>query len=308
MIHSDLPPLPLLIPFEAAARLGSFKQAAAELNITPSAVSQQIRNLEAALSVRLFERRPRAIELTPAGAEFLSGIRAGLVEIGRATRYLQRTSSKVLRVSMMPFIAYDLAIPRMPDFRARCPGVELHVEASMALADLVSQQVDAAVRIGTGPWPGLQSHHLGDLLATPVCSPEMAREIRSMADLHARPLICIRSRREQTIDKWGHPTTGADAGPVLTFESYFETIRAAEEGYGYAEGLFPITTGRVLSGRLAVPLAVRVPISEALYLVHQPGDESRPGMSELHAWLAASVVELPQLPPGRRDGASAGKQ
>ena len=88
---------------------------------------------------------------------------------------------------------------------------------------------------------------------------------------------------------------------MLTFESYFETIRAAEEGHGYAEGLFPITSGRSLSGRLTAPLAARVPISEALYLVHQPGDESRPGMKELHDWLATSLAELPDLPPSRAE-------
>src|SRR5262245_6976640 len=136
MQFRDLPPLHFLPAFEAAGRLGSFKAAAAELHVTPPAISQQLKAVEDALGVALFERRGRSVRLTPAGEAYLRDVQQLLSEAASATRRVrQRSSQRVLRVSMPDFVAYDFMLARLSQFRAAFPGIELSVEASPRIID-----------------------------------------------------------------------------------------------------------------------------------------------------------------------------
>ena len=180
-----LPPLPALRAFEAAARHGSFKQAAAELCVTPAAVSQQIKALEAYLGAPLFRRLPRALVLTEAGQLMLPRVRDGLDALIAAVELVQARPEEGLTVHAPPSFAQRWMVPRLSRFAAACPDVALRLAGDMSNIDGPGNGPEAmlgsardsgnavAVRFGTGSYPGFHS----DLLLQPeyvlVCSPEL---------------------------------------------------------------------------------------------------------------------------------------
>ncbi len=295
-----LPPLHFLPAFEAAGRLGSIKAAAAQLHVTPSAVSQQLKVIEDALSTKLFERRGARIKLTAEGAVYLQEVRDALSDIARASHRLRsRSRACVLRLSTADFIACEFLLPRLAAFRSAFPGVELSLRTTTRVVDFERAQVDAAIRIGDGPWPGLLAHVLGSGFVTPVCSQEQAQTIRSSAELRAQTLIELRGQERRGFH---HLVARHDtAGPrqLLTFDNYIETMRAAEQGLGVALGLFPLTSHWVLDGRLAVPLPVRLPLTAKICFVHRTRDRDAPLYARLTEWLRDQYAALPDLPAGR---------
>jgi LysR family glycine cleavage system transcriptional activator len=300
MSFRNLPPLHFLPAFEAAGRLGSFKAAAAELHVTPSALSQQIKAVEDALQTALFERRTRAIRLTAQGANYLQEIQEALTAIASASRRLhQRSAGRILRLSTADFIAYEFILPRLSAFRARFPGLELSLEATSRVVDFATSDVDAAIRIAEGPWHGLVSHAVGDALVAPVCSPALARTIRTIAQLRGQTLIEMRGQERRGWKPFMSKQGQREPLKLLTFDTYLETMRAAEQGLGVAFGLFPMTMDWVGSGRLAVPLPLRLRFSGEISFVHRRTDARDPLFAELLAWLREQYAAMPALPAGR---------
>jgi LysR family glycine cleavage system transcriptional activator len=296
----DLPPLAMLPAFECAARLGSFKAAALALHVTPSAVSQQIKALEEALGFALFERLGRAVRLTRDGQEYLRDVQHALIDLSSATRRLRRREpSNVLRVSTMDFVAYEFLIPQLAAFRERFPQLELRVETSTGLVDLQHGDFDAALRLGGGPYVGLTSIPLAPLDCAIVCSPQRARTIHHETDVLDHPLIELRGQEARGwhafARRLGHAGKHAQ---ILTLETYYETVCAAEQGVGLAFGLFPLTSDWVRKGRLAVPAEKRVPLPGGIQFLFREGDP-RPELQAIATWLHEQLAKLPRLPAGR---------
>jgi LysR family glycine cleavage system transcriptional activator len=300
MQFRDLPPLHFLPAFEAVGRLGSVKAAAAELHLTASAISQQLKAIEETLGITLFERRARAIGLTAVGAVYLGEIQRSLSEIAGATRRLrQRSVGRVLRLSMADFLAYEFILPRLSLFRARFPGLELSLEATPRLVDFATCDIDAAIRIADGPWSGLVSEAIGDAFVAPVCSAQLARKITSIAQLCDQTLIEMRGQEKRGWKAFMKKQAEGEPLRLLSFEGYLEIMRAAEQGLGVAFGLFPFTTDWVTSGRLAVPLALRVPFAGKICFVYRKADTRDPLYGQLADWLREQYQALPVLPSGR---------
>ena len=169
----DLPPLNALRAFEVAGRRLNFRVAADELGVTQGAVAQQVRALEAHLGLALFQRLPRGLALTPPGASYLADVTRALDILGEATaRLLARTDA--VTISVTPTFAAKVLIPRLADFNAALPGVELRIVATEALSDFDRDQVDIAVRLTHPPFPAKQEARLlfrQDLVA--VASPHL---------------------------------------------------------------------------------------------------------------------------------------
>jgi LysR family glycine cleavage system transcriptional activator len=299
MNQKELPPLALLPAFEAAGRLGTFKDAASELHVTPSAISQQIKALEDALGVALFVRHGRTVVLSQEGEEYLRDVRQLLVDLSSATRRLRRRGDKnTLRISTMDFVAYEFLIPRLPAFRARFPGVELRIESSSSLVDFETSDFDAALRLGGALVPGLTVTLLGQLFATPVCTNAIAGELRDGELEFKHPLIELRGQEHRGWHALMKSRGVKKRPPVTTLETYYETVRAAEQGLGVAFGVFPITTHWVSSGRLAVPHSIRVPLAGGAMWMYRASDP-RPVLAEIGEWLREQYEMLPELPSGR---------
>lgn len=296
MAHMNVPPIQLLYAFEAAARCGSFKRAAAELHVTPSAVSQQVKTLEDQLGMSLFHRLPRAVTLSDAGAAFFAVAAETLACYRRgAERFLAAHTQTPLRVSMQPFIAYELAIPQLHVFHRAHPHIDLRLETSSTLADIPGGEVDAGVRFGVGPWPGLAATRLCAVTAGLVCAP-------ALVDSHNRllptvladgMLVMVPSMKARVRERLVAADLGARLPPRdLVLDTFLATMHAAEQGLGVAVALFPIAERWLRSGRLVAPWPARFPLKETYRFVCRHADANTPRMVAVRRWLQQLFAEL----------------
>src|ERR1700745_4360912 len=175
-MNSRLPSLNGLRAFEAAARHLSFTLAAAELNVTQTAISHQIRRLEQELGVRLFIRQNRSLTLTPEAREYLPGIRAAFNDLRLATdRLLRKDGDRVLTVSTLASFAAKWLLPRLSTFPHAHPEIAVRITSSPSLVDFRRDDVDAAIRYGRGHWPGLRADWLTADELFPGCSPALLK-------------------------------------------------------------------------------------------------------------------------------------
>ena len=281
----DLPPLPPLLAFDAAARTGSFKLAAQALCLTPSAVSQQIKALEDAIGAALFERSPGAVKLSAAGREYAQVVAVALDTLRRGTLRLREKPHRTpLRLTVDPFVAQELLIPSLAQFARSHPQFEIILESESAVVDLRNAQLDAGLRCGVGPWPGLHHEIVATMEVTPVAAPALLarRPIRRPSDLSEHTLIQVQG----TNDYWGETARILDfeVGERLTFNTFQETVQAAVHGMGVAFGIFPILDRMLLDHRLVAPLSVcwdQFPFQ----LVCRPEDVAMPGIVALRELL-----------------------
>ena len=295
-----LPPLNFLPTIEAAARLGSFRAAAAELHLTPSAVSQQIRAVETALGAELFARTGRTVALTAQGQAYCEEVRRALRDLSDAGRRVRsRATTRILRLATVDFLAHEFLIPRLTAFQKTFPSIELRIEASMKVVDLQSSELDAALRVRGRAGSGLTSIPIGPVVATPVCAPEIAKRLHAPRDLPRETLIEMRGAGTDIWVSYLKRHGSNEDVRVLTFEGYLETLTAAARGLGVAFGLFPMTSEWVLDGRIAVPFAMRMPIEGGVYLVHRANDPRAALLAEMAEWLREQYAAVPLLPEGR---------
>lgn len=232
-----LPSLIALQMLECAARLGSFTRAAAELNVTESAISRQIQALEERLGVRFFERVRQRVVLTPDGDRYVREIRAELKAIERATKDLASRAGgmEVLELAVVPTFATQWLIPRLAGFRAEHPRIVVNIHARPEPFHFTDSLFDAAIYFGDGPWDG---HPSAMLLAEgpsiPVCSPQLLQgtRLRRREDLLKLPLLHLASRPDAWPDWFG----GDD-----------ETIRRRAR-LGPRYDLFTMVTGAAICG------------------------------------------------------------
>lgn len=302
MRYDQLPPLAFLPTLEAAGRLGSFKSAAEALHITPSAVSQQIRAVEEALKVQLFERHGRAVVLTPRGERYLRDVRQVLRELVDAGQRLhQRSEREPFRMETEAFVAHEFLLPRISALRRLFPQLDVRLESETKVTDLENSDIDAAIRAGAGPWPGdVLTHPFGVMEAALVCAPQLASHIRVLGDLEKQSILEVRQLSHRGLSS-GLRSRGLKIDParVQLFETYYDVLRAAEHGLGAAIGVFPLTTHLVLQGKLAVPFEERSRLPGFMAVVHRRRDEQRFPYGPLVDWLRKEYDALEPLPPGR---------
>jgi len=190
-----LPPLNALKAFEAAGRHLSFTKAAAELNVTPAAVSHQVKALEELLDVRLFRRLTRALRLTDAGQAALPTLSQGFSALAEGVEQMRaQAESGVLTISVSPSFGALWLVPRLERFRRRHPEIEIRIDGTDRRVDLLRDEVDVALRYGPGGYEGVGVDWLFGQVNTPVCSPTLlrgARPLRQPEDLRHQTLLHI---------------------------------------------------------------------------------------------------------------------
>ncbi len=239
MSKLNLPPLDLVLPFEAAARLGSFTRAAEELNVTQSAVSQRVRRLEEQLGIRLFVRRHRKIELTASGRELLNGATVALGHLAAATESLRHGERhRRLGLATDTAIASLWLLPRLARFRQ----AHADIVVDLTVSDLEAACLDAEVAIlhGSGDWPGYQCRLLFADKIYPVCAPAYLQRnrVECPADLLTQDLIDLDYQLWNWMN-WGIWLTERGLDPsgtrrVFQSNSYPAVIAAARAGWGVA--------------------------------------------------------------------------
>ena len=289
------PPIQLLAAFEAASRLNSFKKAAAELSITASAISQQVKQLEAFLDVQLFQRLTRKVVLTESGRAFQRVAENTLASYQTGYDAFQQQFSKpTIRLNVIEFVAFELIIPGLHEFRALNPDIDLRVETSMALVDFEREPVDAAVRFGDGNWEGLETYLLSECQSALVASRSLleSQPIKSIIDLEGHTLIHTRS----TEDDWQKVATNMGVQKItgkneLVMDSYLAAMKAAEAGLGIAIGLFPLNNQWLRQGRL-VTVSKPIAIPYKNYFVFRKNDKKRAQLERCYLWIKKRYQEL----------------
>jgi LysR family glycine cleavage system transcriptional activator len=291
-----LPSLNGLRAFEAAARHLSFTLAAAELNVTQTAISHQIRRLEQELGVKLFVRQNRALTLTAEAQEYLPGVRAAFNDLKLATdRLLRKDSDHVLTVSTLASLAAKWLLPKLSAFQEAHPGIDVHITTSTNLVDFRSGDVDAAIRYGRGQWPGLRADWLMADELFPVCSPallEGSKPLQRPEDLADHVLLHTSAANNDDWRLWltaaGLPTN-LSKQPGITFDLVLMTVQAAIDGMGVAMGRTSYVEADIAKGRLVVPFNIALPTDAGFYLVSPEARADAPKLSAFRHWLRASI-------------------
>ena len=283
-----LPSLSALRAFEAAARLRSFKQAAAELSVTATAISHRIRVLEDHLERPLFVRKVRAVELTAEGQTLLAAASSGFQTIAMALQQVRRPDRASVTLSTTPAFATKWLVPRLAAFQSAHPGIDLHVHASNAPVDLNAGTAGLAIRYGHGPYPGVIARLLRQDRFAPVASPVLRRATRQ--DAAHWPLIHFDWHRpppvELTWAAWARKAgvDPADLSAGIRYSEESHAIQAALAGQGVALLSLVLVEEELRLGLLRV---VAEPALEAMaYHVLKPARRPVPeAVSVVEDWL-----------------------
>ena len=287
-MNGRLPSLSGLRAFEAAARHLSVTLAAGELNVTPGAVSLQIRDLEQSLSVRLFDRLPRQLRLTEDGEGYFKAMRSAFRLMREATdELLARARPTTLSISCTPTFAAQWLVPRLPNFEERLSGIDIRISASNRLVDFVRDGVDIAIRHGFGRYEGLVSERLLDDNLVPVIAPALRETLALDAPVDLVNHVLIHDVHRQDWRLWleAMGVTGIDAmrGPV--FSDSNGAIEAVKAGDGVALVRLSLVAREIQERRLVAPFSRGVSTGLAYYIVYPPGALDRPAVTALRQWL-----------------------
>jgi LysR family glycine cleavage system transcriptional activator len=261
--RDSLPPLNALRNFEAVARHGSFAAAAADLHVTHWAVGKQIRLLEDWFGVPLFERRARGVALTDEGAALLQDVSSTFERLAAAAARVRRDESArrvsgIVRVNALASFALCWLLPRLSDFHARYPDIELRLSTTSRKLRYISEAFDVGVRSGHEQAAGLISRTLMADVRLPACSPALLRAhpIQEVADLRHHTLLHSASTRAA----WPHWLREAGAPDLraarhVEFDHAYLQLAAAVEGLGVTLASLPLIERDIAAGRLVCPIA-----------------------------------------------------
>jgi LysR family glycine cleavage system transcriptional activator len=284
-----MPSLRALRAFQVAGQHLSFKVAAAELYLSASAVSHQVKNLETFLGIDLFVRKTRALEFTEAGRkyhEYLAGMFARLE--AETHQLLAEYGRGIIRLCVPPFFASELLLPRMDEFQSLMPKTDIRVMTQPSLMQLHPPDADVSVLLGTGDWPGLRAFPLFSRRILTACSPALkqAERIRSFSDLDGQTLI-VHENRPNSWANWANSLgiRPPRAGKIFRFDSMAAVVQAAAEGVGVAIVSWPLSSRWFESGALVRALDDETDTEEDFYLAYRPEETAREEVASLIEWM-----------------------
>lgn len=289
-----LPPLGAVEAFAVAARTLSFTEAARELNLTTSAVSRRIAALEADLDARLFHRLNRALRLTAAGEKYLAAI-GPAIEALRAASAAIRPSARGARLTLcvVPSFATLWLLPRLAGFTASHPQIDLRVATAPGAPDAGRGDIDLAVAIGTGDWPGWAAEKLLPMRCRPICAPKLLRGPRGLktpADLRHHALLGV-SRPRGFWRRWCAEAKVPPFRPARTlrFDGLHLLYEAAAGGLGVAMAFDDLAQPYLDDGRLIEPFDISFAPSESWWLLYRARDARSQSIRAVRRWLTTEA-------------------
>ena len=298
LIEMTAIPLNALRTFEAVASRLSFARGAEALNVTPAAVSSQIRLLEQRLNQSLFHRHGRQISLTEAGRKLLPGVQRGLAELNHAVQVASQDRLEgVLNVSMMPSFLQKWLMPRLSGFYHAKPQIDLRINVDNAMVDFDQSDMHSAVRLGAGKWAGLKSVKLMDDWILPVCSRHLLRKIGPINSVEALQQHDLLFAPSNVWDAWFHEfgETSRDHRWSLLNDS-LSILMAAEQGEGIALSRWSLVSRDIDAGRLLRPIETVVKADWSHYFVAPPHYFDLPKVAAFRDWLLDQCSQFE--PPG----------
>jgi DNA-binding transcriptional LysR family regulator len=294
VMRHRLPPLNSLRLFEASARLLSFKNAAEELLLTPSAVSHGIQSLEEWLGTPLFLRTTKGIVLSEAGNAYIPVVRQALELLANGSASISNKQGLgQLAVSMAPTFAARWLLPRLHRFRERHPDIRVVIDTSHERTELSDVGADLAVRMGRGNWHGFVADKLLSEVMTPVCAPAIYERVRHLKDIQQAPLIHVSTVSEDW-SAWaaGCGRPAPDRGKGLQFDTIQMAFEAASQGLGVAIGRKPLVNPELESGSL-VEVWDSVDSNTAYWLVGAESRADDPRIVAFRSWIIEEAASVP---------------
>ena len=281
----QLPSLSALRTFEAAARLSSFKDAAQELAVTPTAISHQVKHLESDLGVRLFVRRVRRVHLTEAGQMLQAGCAEALDGLERTVSLIRRRSGRAtITISLGPIFASRWLSPRLARFWRRCPEVDLRLHHARGAVDFKNSDIDLAIVWGDGRWPDVEVMPLLPIQVAPVLSPALLKQPMLPTDLLR--LRLLHEGDERGWQEWFEAqAVSAQTLSGVVIDDAHVALQAAVDGQGVALCVLPFIADELATGRLVRPFKDAFTPSRAYYLVHPKGAMQDRALRLLRDWL-----------------------
>ncbi|NEJ69293.1 LysR family transcriptional regulator [Rhizobium phaseoli] len=281
-----LPPLNALRAFEVSGRRLNFRAAAEELGVSQGAVAQQVRALEDQLGLMLFQRLPRGLALTPQGAAYLADVTRAFDTLSEATgRLLARPDA--VTISVTPTVAAKLLIPRLAEFKAALPDVELRTVATEALSDFDRDQVDIAVRLTRGPFPAsLEARLLFRQELVAVASPHLVKDLPlplTADELRRLPLL------HDTVSPWPLVLRSREKLPGAVFNHTTLALDAALAGQGVALACRAFVAADLEAGRLVQVIDAPTTIEPDYFLIRKRSSSPRKAVDAVWHWCAARL-------------------
>ena len=288
-----IPPIQCLLTFEALARLRSVTQAADELHVTPSAVSHRVRQLEQVLSLRLFGRAD--FSLTTEGSEYLAHVREGLSILERFPGQGSASGKRKMRVAVTPTFSRSILMPRLRAFIEAYPEIDLTLQVSIPLLDVVAEDADLMVRFGTGRYADVEHVCLMTDEVTPLAAPSYVREhgpFDTLEELQAAKLI------KSPLEPWrtwflAHGLDAVEPAEGSSFNDIGLMCDAAAQGLGIALVRLKLGTPWLDSGALVRLSSRNVPSPHAHYLCWRTGAMDRWECAAFADWLRGSIQGMP---------------
>lgn len=292
-----IPPLNPLRVFEVVARTRNLTTAAQELHVSQSAVSRQIAVLEGYLGLELFRRERHGVTLTKMGESYASEILPAFDVIASATaRLLRNTSQGALRVRIYTTFAAKWLIPRLPDFQAHHPSIEVRIDNAIPDVDFDRDSADVAIQFGDGTWPRVSSDLLFHDEIEPVCTPgylESHKGPRGKLDALLKHRLLVSHYRRTDWEEWleyAGLSEVAQGSERMSFGSSVLTWQAALDGMGIAIGQTPMLKAELESGRLVRPFDMPCRRGKAYYLVRPQVERESRKIVAFRDWLLETVA------------------
>jgi LysR family glycine cleavage system transcriptional activator len=287
-----LPPLHTLAAFEAAARLGGFRQAAESLHLTPSAISHRIKQLETFLGKPLFERRHRGVALTADGRRYYAAVHDAFQRLADVTEALRETPRKLLRISAAPAVGSKWLVGRLTRFQEAHPEIDFELSTGTGLAPLLAGEADLGLRYGDEEWPGLDAWKLFDETVIVVCSPGYAARLSGLpapaaldgARLLRHPLLSWQQWFAAAGLQRPEP-----AGP--RYEDALLMLEATAAGQGVALITATLAAPYLASGALVQPVPATCP-GQGFYAVAPRSAQEKPWVMDFIRWLVRDAHDF----------------
>ena len=300
MSRADLPPLPALRAFEAAARHKNFTQAASELGLTQAAVSYQIKVLEERVRAPLFVRQARGVDLTEVGMRLAGQTGTAFDMIADAYAHAIGATQGTLSLSVIPTFATSFLAHRLGRFQMENPDIAVRIEMSEITIDFQTSGFDAAIRAGYGDWPDLMAHRLLDTRFSPMLSPDLAASIGGVnapGDLLKLPLLAGACPWWKAwFDAAGVPHVALNDLPRHQFGPQVLEATAAIAGHGVAMLTPSFFEEALKSGQLIQPFDLTCDDGSAYWLTYPKAFRNTPKIKTFRRWLRR---ELEGYPPGK---------
>lgn len=277
---------------EAVARLGGLVPAAAELGVTPGALSQRISRTEAQLGLPVFHRTQQGLRPTETGALIVARLSHGMAELAAAVALASPAQDDFLNISAAPLFASRWLIWRLPRFNAAHPDIRVRIEPVSRVVTPGLDGIDVGLRVGKGDWPGVRADKMLDQRVMPVCAPALAARIRTASDVLSLPVI----RENDRLHGWRewlapHDIRVEDLPDGPEYADGGLCLDAAVSGQGVFMAWETLATDPLADGRLIAPLPGRALTGDAYWFVTASEGHRKPAVARFREWLRQELKQ-----------------